>query len=388
MPDTGLIDIMPWRLSNLEATVRAFLQTGVPLVRVGPTGLYSPANPTDDPGLFLFVPWIAKLFGVDAVAGKDALLIGIVVVAFLTGAAGILWGFRTRAGKIVGVLGLAALAAVTLKVGDVYTVSSAVLMGLVPWVIGVTRNPSQRALLWLGAAGGLAAGWANLMRSQAGTAAVLVTVLAIALLRDVPWKRRFASLALVATGLLVVAVSLAAVEARRDAYLETVPRDPAPAAVGHPFWHTVYIGLGYVPNAYGLAYDDRIAEAKVESIAPGEAIGSKRYERILRDEVLALVKSDPSFIARVEVAKAARIAIFLLAFANIGLLAWVLARPPAVEWLPVTAALAYTALPGFVAIPRPDYLLGFIAMSVLIGILGIDGWLWSRTLAASRSRGA
>ena len=36
----------------------------------------------------------------------------------------------------------------------------------------------------------------------------------------------------------------------------------------HPMWHSIYIGLGYLPNDLGLRYRDDVATAKVRELAP------------------------------------------------------------------------------------------------------------------------
>ncbi len=64
--------------------------------------------------------------------------------------------------------------------------------------------------------------------------------------------------------------------------------------------------------------------------------------------------------------------IILLVCANFGLPSALLYRKPrAVEaafWL----VFAFTATQGLLASPNPDYLLGYMALAVLYGVLGID----------------
>jgi hypothetical protein len=48
----------------------------------------------------------------------------------------------------------------------------------------------------------------------------------------------------------------------RDAFLKAHQPNYHPVLRQHPFWHTVYIGLGYLSNDYGLAYKDIVAAKK------------------------------------------------------------------------------------------------------------------------------
>lgn len=372
MTASGFIDIMPWRLANLEATVKAYLATGAPLVRVTETGLYAAANPTDDPGIFLGVPVIARVTGLSTAASKDVFIVGILLVALALGIWGAIAGARTRAGKFVCVAGLTLLAVVAGEVGDVYSISAAILMGGVPWLMFGLRRPGARALMTMAPLFGVACAAANLVRGQSGTALALMFAAGLLLKRDVTWRQRMIGLGLAAGGLALIGVLFGTVVAHRDAFLATAPKDPTPQALGHPFWHTVYIGLGFVENPYGLRYDDTVATAFVAQSLPDEPLGSPRYEDVLRQEVFRIAATDPGFIFRVEAAKALRVLLYFLAFANIGILAWTRVRVAPAIWASLVLGLLFTALPAFVAIPRPDYLLGFIAMATLTSLVGID----------------
>ncbi len=372
MSDTGFIDIMPWRLSNLEATVRAYTQTGAPLVRITPGGYYGPANPTDDPGLFLFAPPLARLLGLSAAGAKDALLALIVLVALIAGALGLWRSLTTTAGRVIGLIGAVGLALVCLELGDVYLTGGAAALAVLPWLYRSTLGDTAKRLMWLAAPLGLVAALSNLMRSHAGTTVAIAFVVALVATPKLTIKERLVPLALMLTGLAVVAGMFSVATGQRDAFLRTVPADPQRVEVGHPLWHTIYIGLGYIPNRYGLAYDDNVALDRVAKVAPGEPMGSPRYEEVLRTDVMRLASSDPLFILRVEASKILRLLLYLVAFANIGLVGMLWARPGRAVWMPLVAALAFSALAPIISVPRPDYSAGFIGVAVIIGLVGID----------------
>ena len=87
---------------------------------------------------------------------------------------------------------------------------------------------------------------------------------------------------------------MAAARAERDHQLHgrVVAGD---TGTGHPFWHTTYIGLGYLPNDWDIRYYDAIAYRDVLREDPKARFLGPAYGRILRDRYFKLVSSQPLF---------------------------------------------------------------------------------------------
>jgi hypothetical protein len=85
---------------------------------------------------------------------------------------------------------------------------------------------------------------------------------------------------LFAIGLLVLVASEAStwVVLARDVSFEM---EPAQRVTTHNFSHTLYIGLGAVPNGFGISYDDDVARTSVERVAPDVVYCSPEYYRVL-----------------------------------------------------------------------------------------------------------
>jgi hypothetical protein len=85
---------------------------------------------------------------------------------------------------------------------------------------------------------------------------------------------------LFAIGLLVLVASEAStwVVLARDVSFEM---EPAQRVTTHNFSHTLYIGLGAVPNGFGISYDDGVARTSVERVAPDVVYCSPEYYRVL-----------------------------------------------------------------------------------------------------------
>ena len=109
-------------------------------------------------------------------------------------------------------------------------------------------------------------------------------------------------------GTLVVA--LLAVAAYAMAYLPSATRDAvfeieAGQRVGrHGFSDILYMGLGAVPNAFGIAYDDNVALANAQKIDPDVIHCSADFFRIMWRLYLEIVLNEPEEVARIYVEKA------------------------------------------------------------------------------------
>ena len=55
---------------------------------------------------------------------------------------------------------------------------------------------------------------------------------------------------------------------------------------GHGAWHSLYIGLGFEQNPFGLQYLDGFGVDYVDSVDPKIVIGTHAYYRVLRRRYL------------------------------------------------------------------------------------------------------
>lgn len=381
-----LIDVMPHRLENLQAAIDGFKASGTLLVTLTASG-FGAADLGDDPGLYLLAAPLGAWLGLDAHATATVFLLGLIMTAFAIGSLGLWRAFATRPGRAVGTTGFALLACLSYVIGDVYVVSAAVLMALTPWLWVATRKRSVRSLLVSAPVAGLTAGAANLIRGQAGTVALVVIATALGLARWASVRSRLLALSLLIVAALVAPVGLSIVHHERDAFLARADHVRPAAAAGHPIWHSIYIGLGYVANDHGIIYLDDVGFDLVKTRDPDALSGSPESEAILRSEVFRLVAEDPGFIARGVGAKLVAILGYFVVFTNLGLAALFVVRPPLGELPPLCVGLAFAALPGILVIPLLDYLLGFIALCVLLGVLSIDTWSAARVGGSREAKG-
>ena len=152
--------------------------------------------------------------------------------------------------------------------------------------------------------------------------------------------------------------------ARRDAALARIGQS-ATSPNTHLLWHTVYIGLGFIPNSEVSEYRDSVAWDKVRSIDPTATYASTRYETIIKHEVWSVVKRKPILVIGILTAKAGIvICLFLILLSPVRRLMF---TERALLWLDVAIVLTMgmSAMSAIAAVPRTSYLTTFLCLGFL-----------------------
>ncbi len=144
---------------------------------------------------------------------------------------------------------------------------------------------------------------AAMVREAIGIMAFLVSLGAIG---TVAWRRLRTRRSLLGSIAAAASVFVAAsapqwVVVARDA---SFAMEPAVHRPTHGLSHTLYIGLGFVPNQFGIRYEDEFAAAAVKKRAPDVLYCSPEYFRILWTLYLDHVLGDPGEVARIYFEKA------------------------------------------------------------------------------------
>ncbi|MCA0305226.1 MAG: hypothetical protein LCH95_22730 [Proteobacteria bacterium] len=154
----------------------------------------------------------------------------------------------------------------------------------------------RAATAWI-VAGVLLLALATLMREAIGLMGLVVTlaVSAVLLLR----RHRLLPLLPVLAAAVLAFNAPRAVVAARDAAL---PMQPAQRLATHGLSHTLYLGLGYVENRWGIRYDDDHGEEIARQ--NGVVFCSPEYFRLMTRLYLGRWAEDPAEVARIYLAKA------------------------------------------------------------------------------------
>lgn len=373
---------MPCRIELFQEAVAGFKAFGVPLVSLK-NGLAAPSGYSDDIGAYYFVQKIAGLTGFQVGQCVDAFYFGMIAIALLAGGLGVMRLYPEWRHRLVFFCYMALSALISLKIGDVYISQAALVLALLPWGLFLffrdepcrAPGPSPVSLSIFTLAAGLLCGVGHHIRGHAGTGVILFVGLSILLSRGLPRRSKILGAGLMILGFLVPFFFFGHLLAQRDAFIARQNPGAEKVLQRHPFWHTIYIGLGFLANDHVKGRLDHNAMERVQEIAPGTEYISRKYEDILRGEVLRLVRSHPHFLLRTLAAKTGIILLYLVLAANLGLLFHFLAP---FDWrlqIPFLAALSFNSIFGLLATPYGGYLLGMIVTAALYGAFGVNGFL-------------
>jgi hypothetical protein len=306
----GDVAVADWGATNVWLkSVECFRQTGAWLAICGDGGLQPIADHAlaDDPGHALLLAAKAKIQGRSQTVADVAklnlwinfgalVLMGLLLMQVGSGLAALLYvlvggyAYPTWVGvsphpAIIGVATLAAILplALLLKANG--------LLSNVRWLV-------------LSSVGIGALAVASLVREPVGTMGFLMTLLvgAWALVR---WR---------ASGWAGAAAVLLVIVAAAGAWKVSAPllayRDaafgvrPAQLVQAHGTSHNLFIGLGAVPNKWGIRWDDSYGDQAVKAVDPAIRYVSHEYYAVLRQLYLEKVLDDPFEVGRIYAVKA------------------------------------------------------------------------------------
>lgn len=366
-----LASIMPFRYEELGRAVEGYARTGVALIADGPRGL-APAGVSDDIGIYFFIPKVVHSLQVPLDRGIELFFTGSIVLSLLVGVIGGLLAFKTWPGRCAALLGALLIGLLCYKTGDVYLVPGVLALAVVPWLLYALNGRLKAGpTVIIGVLTGVAVGTGHYLRAHAGTAVVLFLVTLVLLYRRSPGRTRLALAAAFVVGLLLPVAGFARLVSQRDAYL--IAHGVVPNADSHhAFWHSVYIGFGFLTNNHGIRYDDWVAIDLAKRRSPQVIIWSRGYEKIIKDEVFKLVREDPRLIGQTVFAKLGVLGFYLALFGGVGIALAVRRVNPFPSDLAFAVAIAFSALPGILVMPMASYLTGFIALCLLYGVVGVE----------------
>jgi hypothetical protein len=373
-----LLTLMPSRYDQLRSALEGFQRTGVPLVAFDGNSFYG-AGFADDLGEYYLIPKLASFLDLRLSTAVDVFLGTILCGSFLVGFVGFVFLFRGGLSRAVALIALLLLFRVSFRAGDVYVVFSSTAVGLVPWFLYfVKRGVVDGWFIMFALGAGICAGFANLIRSHSGTGFMLFMAIAVLFAVRCGWRSKILLTAVTAAACLAPSLYFHTLRDRRDAYLNALQPARPPIQEQHPFWHPVYVGFGFLSNEMVPGFRDSVAANKVASISPSAHYLSAEYDGILKKEVFSLVRHHFSFVVLTFAAKAGVIALDLLIYANVGLLAAALYPKSWPIEVAFGLAIAFNSLFGLLVMPIPNYLLGFIAFATVYAVVSIDHALEAR----------
>lgn len=358
-----LFHIMPSRLEEMNAAMRGYDSTQTFLVGVADNNTFFPLGVQDDFGLSFYGTLLNSYLGVPIDKVFPMLLSIVILIGFGIATWGILRRFKSGNAVVMMTILNTALAVFAFKRGDVYAtnyITSSILFALL-----INQWKQAKEIIIPFSFASLLLGLIELIRSKSGLGGLLSIMLLLFLL---PSRVSFFKKSLIAICCFMMFSFHGIIKNKlaedRNHWFSVNQQKVISNNIGHPVWHSVYIGLGLVSNTHGITYQDEVAANKVKEIG-GENIVfcSKEYEEILKTEVFRLLKTDSVFILKSLGLKAL---ICLVVFAILGFPLWYYKE---IKLLLLSAPfLLLSFLPAILVYPRINYMLGAILfLTVLSG---------------------
>jgi len=373
------MNIMPCQYENLLEALSGYEKTGIPLVAYDGK-MFKPAGVGDDIGIYYILPKITHSFGISIDQTIHLFLTGVILFSLLCGIIGCLLLFKRWALRFLGVIELMLVAYLSFKVGGIYIILSSVPILIIPLFLYLSEQHKTHPffIIFLLFAG-IVIGVSHYLRNHSGTGVLIFIAIILFFYLKLRWKHKIVLATLIAVAMFTPMFCFEQLLDRGDLYLMNKSIEFEKLPRRHPFWHSVYIGFGFLNNEYVTAYKDEVAIEKVRSISPKTTYLSDEYERIVKHELALLIKTHPLFVARTLFAKIGVVSLYFILFANIGLIAAGLNKR---EWgleMAFFCALLFNSLFGLLVIPNTHYLLGFIAFTTLYGLVSINQFIEHRS---------
>jgi hypothetical protein len=335
---------------------------------------YLQTGESDDPGIIELMPAISRFFGMSIANSYDLVILAVVSLGILIGYAGFWKLFSERRLRWIGVAVFFCLAIAEAGIADEYMFQVSPLIAAIPWLLYLGTTGKNLALTLGATLLAFCSSWCSLIRS--GSLVIGLTFLLTLFAVRYRSQKPLLPLVLIVTACIPSALFERSVISRRDAAMAKIG-EQAKAENSHAFWHTFYIGFGFIPNSEVPAYKDSVAAEKVHSIDPSAAYSSAKYQAILRREFWSLLKRRPMLVIATLAAKAG--IMILLASILLYPVRRLIFAEPAISWFDAASLLTIgmSALNGIVAVPKASYLLTFLCLIFLYSSIKLcrSGWL-------------
>jgi len=365
-------NLMPFRYQHLEYTLKGLDSTGVALVEHNGVS-FMPAGVSDDTGIYFFIPQIAKFFNLGLDLSISLFFSFLLIVSLAAAVLSVFGLIKKRSHRLFSLAFLGVLSIYLILRGDIYTLSALSALVVIPLTYYLrTKNLKIRYLILQYFLFGLLIALSNFVRSNSGTA-VMIFLISFLVIEYFYSKKKFLLFfCILCIGFLSGNAGISSIKHSRDTFLLKQGISSKEMVEGHVFWHSVYIGFGYLNNNYGIKYDDDFAYARARMLNPSILIHSNEYEELMRDEVFKLIKNDPWFVVKTITSKMGLVLFYLILFSNIGLYYIIKSIKNSRISVPLLLALFFNMSFPLVVMPFPGYMIGVVGIIILFSILSLE----------------
>jgi hypothetical protein len=342
---------------------------------------YIQAGMSDDPGIAELIPTVAAWTETSLARAFDIAELSVICLGILIGYAGFWQLFPCQRVRWLGVAIFLCLGLVQAKVADVYVYQTSPLIAGIPWVLYFALSRRSFSLNLSAAMLTFCCSWCSLVRI--GTTTICMTFLITLFICYHPSAKLFERFLIVCLACVPALTFEHNLIVQRNEILDRFGQTASAVDV-HPVWHSIYVGLGFVPNSEVSRFSDSVAMDKARSIDPTVVYTSSRYESILKSEVLRMAKHKPWVLVENLAVKAAIVAVLglVLLFPSRRFLFGKDAL-----WLDAAfvAAIVVSSMNAVLVAPKPAYLLTFLCLTFLYSSIVLCRGLTEKVRAPLKS---
>lgn len=361
---------MGCRYRNLLSTVSAFVDTGYYFLLKNKDGLSAIAHSADDIGIYYFIPLLASLLNVSIDQALcyffNFLLLSAATISLYSWY--LLGGFAVTSFSIISFLFLYREG--LFRISDTYCINIWCTFVVVPLSLYLFMYRSfSSAVVWALCCG-ILCGYSHYIRVYSSLPVIVFLICFIGINHHFKKLQKLFLSGMLLIGFLLPLLHMNYLVSCTNNYLKRMGKSHN-MPYTHSFWHNIYAGLGFLSDNYlEIQYDDGCSFKAAQKVKPEIVLHSYEYENILRSEVFKIIRKERLFFAMTFFAKLGVIIFFILACANIGLLAAYFYPKGLIEYI-FWLAMGISSLPGLMTVPRASYLSGLAAFAFVYGIYSI-----------------
>lgn len=370
------MNLMESRTIHLAHCLEGLKKTGVPFIEYDGQQLL-PAITSDDIGIYYWIPKLTLWLQCSLATATTLFFYGLIIASLVSAALSFFIIYKRWLERLLVTLYLAGATAFAFTLTDVYIAYFAATFLVIPPALALrTKKDSSLQYLYYGLAGIILA-TLHYIRAYSGLAPLVFLLIYIAGDKK-PIIAKVFKYGCLALGFIMPVLFFRTLYQHSLDYSKNVLHIHPETSINHIFWHTVYVGFGFLNfmNEDNIRYDDKCAGDKVLSLAPDlPLVHDERYEALLKNEVLHLIKHQKAFVLFTVFAKIGVLLYYLLRYANVGLLMLFLRRFIWPVDLAFAAAMTTSCIFPLIAIPLPFYTAGLSSLAILFAIWSINSFI-------------
>ncbi|MGP1507149.1 MAG: hypothetical protein ACTTIM_06865 [Campylobacter sp.] len=366
--------IMPTRMKDMQYAIDGIDRSNLfGIAYCDEYGFDNFANGADDKGLYYFTQIFHKFFNLNI--EQIIILFHIIFIGFglLNFCIGWILLLKNKLSKIIAIIATIILTVCVYKIGDVY-IMFYFMSSFVPIFLCIISKNNTISVIIILMILSIFSLIAHIIRSYSFLPTILFVL--VYLLLNQKDSRKYFYILILFSSIIVSYIPYSAYQTKINQNLLQLNNN-ANLNSKHVFWHSVYLGLGYVDNEYIPHYLDEVAIQKVNSINPSIKYSSQEYEDILKQETFKFIKDHKIITIQNLGAKFGVMFLYFIIFANIGFYCFFVSlnKKKREFLIPFLFALCFNSAFGFLTIPSINYLVGFISFSVIFAIYYIDNYI-------------